>query len=53
MAVAKAAADGKVSVQVRAIGCDGEVQDSKIEDMYNVRGIMNNALEDITFTMQQ
>ena len=25
MAVAKAAADGKVSVQVRAIGCDGEV----------------------------
>ena len=39
----KAAADGSVKVKVRAIGSDGEVQESRIEDLYNVRGILNNS----------
>jgi len=53
MPLDKVAADGTVSVEVRAIGSDGEVQDSKIEDMYNVRGIMNNALDTLNFSVRK
>ena len=37
------AADGSIKVQVRAVGNNGEIQESRLEDMYNVRGLMNNA----------
>ena len=49
----KAAADGSVQVKVRAIASDGEVQDSKIEDMYNVRGLLNNSCDVLHFKMRQ
>ena len=49
----KANADGTVNLEVRAIGNDGEVQDASIEDMYNVRGIMNNAFDKVSFSVQQ
>ena len=48
----KVGADGTVNVVCRAIGSDGEVQDTKIEDMYNVRGIMNNAHDTLSFTVK-
>ncbi len=44
--------DGTVNVEVRAIGSDGEVQDARIEDMYNVRGIMNNAFDKLSFKVK-
>jgi len=53
MPLDKVGTDGKVSVEVRCIGNDGEVQDSKIEDMYNVRGIMNNAFDAVNFTVNR
>ena len=39
----KAKADGSVTVKIRAIGSNGEVQENRIEDLYNVRGILNNS----------
>ena len=41
--------DGSVEVKCRAIGSDGEVQDATIDQMYNVRGIMNNAFDIVKF----
>ena len=32
----------EVNVIVRATANDGEIQNTKMEDMYNIRGIMNN-----------
>ena len=52
MPVDKCNSDGSVRVEVRAIGSDGEVQDSRIEDMYNVRGIMNNAYDVCDFKVK-
>ena len=53
MPLSKVAPDGTVSIEVRAIANDGEVQDAKLEDMYNVRGIMNNALDTLSFSVRQ
>lgn len=53
MPLSYVSAAGKVSVEVRAIGSDGEVQESSIEDMYNVRGIMNNANDILNFTVNK
>ena len=53
MPLSKVAADGTVKVICRAIGNDGEIQDSSIEDMYNVRGIMNNACDEVFFTVNR
>ena len=45
--------NGKVRVECRAVASDGEVQNARIEDMYNVRGIMNNAFDVTEFTVEQ
>ena len=45
--------DGNVNLQVRAIASDGEVQNSNIEDLYNIRGILNNANHEINFKLPQ
>ncbi len=41
-----------VKLLVRAIGSDGEVQSGRLEDKYNIRGIMNNALHEVTFNLK-
>ena len=49
----KATADGSVKVKVRAIGSNGEVQENRIEDLYNVRGILNNSNDMLHFRIKQ
>ena len=38
-----------VSVMIRATASDGEVQDKTIEEMYNIRGLMNNVPHKVKF----
>lgn len=45
--------DGTVRVECRAIGSDGEVQDHDIKDSYNVRGIMNNFNDELSFRLKK
>lgn len=45
------ARDGALKVKVRAVASDGEVQMAEVKDMYNVRGILNNANHSITFSL--
>lgn len=53
MPLDKVGADGSVKMECRAIGSDGEVQDADINDMYNVRGIMNNAFDKTHFQVKR
>lgn len=39
---------GPLSIDVRAIDNEGKVQDGNLDDLYNVRGIMNNAPHRVT-----
>ena len=41
-----------VTVMVRAIGSDGEVQQYDIRDLYNIRGIMNNSHHKVSYKIQ-
>ena len=41
--------EGKVRVKCRAVGSDGEVQHAQVEEMYNVRGLMNNSCDELNF----
>ena len=41
--------DGKVRVRCRAIDNDGEVQKGHATEMYNIRGLMNNACDELNF----
>ena len=47
----KVAHDGKVSVTVRASARNGEMQTSALEDLYNVRGLLNNAPHVVSFLL--
>ena len=53
MPLDKISADGTVNMECRAIGSDGEEQDADIKDMYNVRGIMNNAFDKLHFQVKK
>ena len=39
----------KVTVLARATDNNGKVQNGKLEDMYNIRGLMNNAPHQLSF----
>jgi hypothetical protein len=41
----------EVTVQVRAIASDGQVQNSTLQDLYNIRGICNNANHIVKFKL--
>ena len=38
-------AEGRVQVKCRAVANDGEIQQGHPEEMYNVRGLMNNSCD--------
>lgn len=40
---------GACSVQVRAVDSTGKVQDGQLENLYNLRGILNNAPHEVNF----
>lgn len=41
--------EGKVSVRCRAIANDGEIQEGHVQEMFNVRGLMNNSCDELNF----
>ena len=43
--------DGNITVKVRAIAKDGTIQMAELKDLYNVRGILNNANHKVTFKL--
>ena len=45
----KHAKDGKMRVTVRSIDKDGNTQDKKVEDIVNIKGMLNNAPHTIEF----
>ena len=42
-----------VSLQVRAVARDGEIQSSNIKDLYNIRGVLNNANHKVNFKLPE
>jgi hypothetical protein len=40
---------GKISIRVRAIDSKGDFQDGDLANLYNLRGILNNAPHEINF----
>ena len=49
MPISMCDAEGKVEMRCRAIGSDGEIQSGEPEEMYNVRGLMNNSCDKLSF----
>jgi hypothetical protein len=44
--------DQDITVMVRALTDKGEIQDLKLEDCYNIRGLMSNQPHQVSFSVK-